>query len=238
MMIEVLYEDKEIIVVVKPVGVASQSEKGFGADMVSEILNYLKRKGEEANYLGVVHRLDKPVSGVMVYAKTKEAASALSASLRSASIIKGRKSENTGFAKKYLALISKTPIDLEGTLEDYMVFDRKTNMSVVSSAKEKDAKKAVLHYKVLPEKSKNEVAQYLKIVNFPKEACLVEIKLETGRHHQIRVQFASREMSLIGDSRYGEQVVRGRIGLFAYELGFHHPTTGEWLVFTKKHKND
>ena len=166
--LKVLFEDNHIIVVEKPPNVPSQSDKTGDVDMLSIVKEYIKEKYQKPGnvYLGLVHRLDRPVGGVMVFAKTSKAASRLSEQVR----------EKT-FKKKYLAVVDGKLDKEEGTLEDYLYKDERNNMSKVVSASKKGAKLAKLNYKVL---AYNEI----------KNLSLLEIKLHTGRHHQIRVQLA------------------------------------------------
>ena len=177
--LNILYEDRDIIVVVKPVGVDSQSSQGLSPDMVSMIKNHLS-DGSSEPYVGVVHRLDRPTSGIMVFAKTKEAAAALSKQIQEGSM-----------DKTYLAAICGQLKGDSGRLEDYLAQDDKTNLSRVVTSKDKGAKKAVLEYQVLKKK-------YIE----GERISLVRVHLLTGRHHQIRVQMAHAGTPLIGDHKY------------------------------------
>ncbi len=234
-MLNILFEDNDIIVVVKPVGTASQAERSMSPDVVSLLMNYQKSKGVQSPYVGVIHRLDKPVSGVMVYAKNKKAASVLSKSI----------SEHN-WNKKYKAVIcTKEPLDVSDdyiTLEDYLVRDGKTNTSKVCTKDTPDSKKAVLKYRVIATKPIAEIPQASKHLvsensSSPEKTeinylTLVDIDLLTGRHHQIRVQFSSRDMMLWGDTRYGyANFKRTNVGLFSYELNFKHPVSGKDMKF-------
>lgn len=211
MKLNILYEDNDMIVCVKPVGVAAQNDRGFGEDMVSILMNYQKENGVKSPYVGVIHRLDKMVGGVMVYAKTKEAAASLS-----------RQIQEGKTTKRYYAVLCGEP-DKEGTLEDYLVKDGKTNTSNVSSKGNKQAKIATLNYKIIQEKN---------------GLFLAEIELLTGRHHQIRVQFSSRSWPLYGDAKYNkdfnDSMKKHGIGLYSYLLGFKHPKTGKYMKFINK----
>lgn len=200
MELNILYEDKDILVCVKPAGVPSQSDKSFDTDMVSAILAR-ERNNNEALYCAVINRLDKPVSGIMLFAKNKKTAGLLSC--------------NAEYTKKYKAIVRGSLKDNEGIMEDYLVKDGKTNTSRVVDSNVAGAKKAALKYSV------SERFFYEGI-----EYSLVDIELLTGRHHQIRVQFASRQTPLYGDRKYGNanDIVRGdNIALCAYELSFYHP---------------
>ena len=190
-MLNILYEDNEILVVWKPVGMESQSGRGFDADMVSEIRRYLSTKKPVDNhnlstkpvepYVGVIHRLDKPVSGVMVYAKTKNAAGALSKQ-----VAEGK------MHKKYLAVLCGKPVDNVEKYVDYLLKDEKENISRIVDMGIKSGKRAELICRALETK---EIAPY-------GELTLAEITLLTGRHHQIRVQMSGHGLPLWGDNRY------------------------------------
>ncbi|MBQ8278760.1 MAG: RluA family pseudouridine synthase [Roseburia sp.] len=206
--VEILYEDNDIIVCNKPAGVATQTKQIGQKDMESILRTYRMQKGEPS-YIGVVHRLDQPVSGVMVFAKTKEAAADLS------------KQVSTKAADKYYyAVTDGVPEKLKGTLEDYLLRDGKTNLSKVVTGKEAGAKRAELAYEVI---AKNETQ------------ALVRVKLATGRHHQIRVQMANAGWPLVGDRKYNfkENMKPGGqpMCLCSYKLGFTHPVTKKKLEF-------
>lgn len=175
--LNVLYEDNHIIVVEKPYNVLSQSDITGDKDMLSMVKEYIKDKYNKPGnvYLGLVHRLDRPVGGIMVFARTSKAASRLMKQFQEHSI-----------TKKYLA-ICNGKVDSEGEFVDYL-----EKLSNGNSVVSKTGKKAVLLYKLL-EYNKNE------------NISLVDIDLKTGRHHQIRVQFSSRGHALCGDQRYGKQ---------------------------------
>jgi len=209
--VEILYEDNHIIVVVKPNNILSQSDNTNDIDMLTIIKNYIKEKYNKPGnvYLGLVHRLDRPVSGVMVFAKTSKAAARLSDQVRT-HVLK----------KKYIAIVHDNGLKDEDKFIDYLYKDSNNSSIVVDSKK---GKYAELYYNVL-ERDKNS------------NLALVDIELVTGRHHQIRVQFASRNHSLYGDQRYGIQD-RNQIALHAYKLEFIHPTTKEKLVFVSKPLN-
>ena len=200
--LNVLYEDNHIIVVVKPENVLSQGDNTGDISMLEIVKDYLKEKYHKPGnvYLGLVHRLDRPVGGVMVFAKTSKAASRLTKSFSEHKI-----------TKKYLAIIHGR-MDKKGELIDYLEKDSKGN-AVISE----NGKKAILTYEEL---------EYNK-----KDNCsLLSVNLETGRHHQIRVQFASRGHYLLGDQRYGVED-REQICLFCYYLAFEHPVKKEALEF-------
>ena len=203
--LNILYEDNHLIVVVKPINILSQSDSTNDLDMLTIIKNYLKEKYHKPGnvYLGLVHRLDRVVGGVMVFAKTSKAASRLSECIR--------KNE---MHKVYLAIVHGKVKDKD-TFIDYL---KKTDdfNTIVSNSKE--GKYAELSY---------ELIEYNKELDLS----LVKVYLKTGRHHQIRVQFASRNHPLVGDNRYGIDKEKN-IGLFAYQLSFVHPIKKEVMTFT------
>lgn len=217
-MINVLYEDQDLIVVKKPAGMESQSARAFEPDMVSEVKKHINslspKKGEP--YVGVIHRLDKPVSGILVYAKTREAAGALSKQVSGHQMV-----------KKYLAVLCGKPVDNFGAYVDYLWKDGKNNVSKIVDKGISDAKQAELSYRVLEEVTGEEGV-----------LCLAEIELKTGRHHQIRVQFAGHGTPLLGDLKYnsnGPKVAGQRnVALCAWKLSFCHPRTGEKMEFSVK----
>ncbi|MBR4262381.1 MAG: RluA family pseudouridine synthase [Bacilli bacterium] len=206
--LDILYEDNHIVVVVKPANILSQADNTNDLDMLTIIKEYIKEKYNKPGnvYLGLVHRLDRPVGGVMVFAKTSKAASRLSNEVR-----------NGNLKKKYYAIVNDNNLKDEDTFIDYLLKD--SNYNTIVTTKDK-GKYAELSYKVLERDKKNNLA-------------LVDIDLKTGRHHQIRVQFASRGHVLYGDQRYGKEDKK-QIALFAYSLEFSHPTTKEVLKFSVK----
>lgn len=203
--INVLYEDNHVIVVVKPINVLSQSDITNDPDMLTMIKDYLKEKYHKPGnvYLGLVHRLDRVVGGVMVFAKTSKAASRLSDSIR-----------KNLFHKDYLAICHGKVKETE-TFIDYL--EKKDDFSTIVTD-EKHGKLSELSYELIS-------------YNEEKDLSLVKVKLKTGRHHQIRVQFACRNHPLIGDNRYGIDKEK-EIGLFAYKLSFPHPITHELISFS------
>lgn len=209
--LNILYEDTHIIVCVKPHGIATQSKQIGSPDMVNLIKKHIflnnPDKGEP--YLAVIHRLDQPVKGILVFAKTPFAAKELNRQLTS-----------HGFGKYYLARVEgKLPV-AEGVLENYLVKDARTNLSRVCKKDTKDAKLARLNYRTLHSEQ-----------NFTE----IEIKLDTGRHHQIRVQFSHIGCPLVGDTKYNKSLAGQKgwqeIALCAYRLDFSHPKTGKSLHF-------
>lgn len=207
--LKVLYEDNHIIVVRKKPNIPSQADKTEDSDMLTIIKEYLKGKYNKPGnvYLGLVHRLDRPVGGVMVFAKTSKAASRLSNQVR-----------EKIFKKKYLAVVDGKFEKAKGTLEDYLYKDERNNISKIVKPEKKNAKLAKLDYEVL---AYNEV----------KDLSLVKVNLHTGRHHQIRVQLANSGHSIFGDQKYGKRGKGKQIALWAYELTIQHPISREEMIF-------
>ena len=208
-MLKILYEDNHIIVVVKEPGIPSQADKTKDADMLTIIKEYLKEKYNKPGnvYLGLVHRLDRSVGGVMVFAKTSKAASRLSEQVREKQV-----------KKNYIAVVKGKFENSKGIMQDYLAKDSKINKSFVTNKDDKNAKFSELEY---------EVIKYDERTNMS----LVKINLKTGRHHQIRVQFSSRGHSLCGDTKYGTRSRSKQLALWSYKLTFYHPTTKEKLEF-------
>lgn len=198
MSIRILYEDKHLLVCVKPRGVLSQSDSHGNAAM-PELLS-----AQCGGVFFPVHRLDREVAGVMVYARTKEAAAKLSQLV----------SDHDRFVKQYLAVVEGTPEEKNGVFEDLLFHDRFKNKTYVVDRMRGGVKAAKLFYEVLFEKEGKS---------------LVRVRLYTGRTHQIRVQFASRGLPLAGDRRYGA-ASDGAIALFSETLSFPHPITREMIT--------
>lgn len=207
--LNVLYEDNHVIVVEKPVNIPSQADKTGDVDMLSIVKHYLKEKYQKPGevYLGLVHRLDRPVGGVMVFAKTSKAAARLSEQVRSKQ-----------FEKQYLVVVDGKMEPERGILEDYLLKNERKNISRVVEQGTKNAKLASLDYEVL---------KYAEDI----QLSVVKVNLHTGRHHQIRVQFASRGHSLYADQKYGTRGRGKQIALWAYKLSFYHPITKQKLTF-------
>lgn len=201
-MINVLYEDNHIIVVVKPVNVPVCLDSSGDLDLLNMVKKYLENKYNKKNaFVGLVHRLDRPVGGVMVFAKTSKAASRLGDEIR--------KKE---FGKKYYAVVCGK-IDESGRFVDKLLKDNKKNMSFVS------------------ENGKECSLEFTRIKTNDKYS-LVSIDLETGRSHQIRVQFSHHGFPLYGDQKYNKKAkVHEQIALFAYSLTFLHPVKREKMTF-------
>ena len=207
--LKVLFEDNHIIVVEKPVNIPSQGDKTGDEDMLSIIKTYIKEKYNKPGdvYLGLIHRLDRPTGGVMVFAKTSKSASRLSEQVREKQI-----------EKKYLCIVDGKLENEKGTFKDYLLKNERTNTSKVVSKDTKNSKEAILDY---------EVVKYNEETNLS----LVKIKLHTGRHHQIRLQFSSRNHSLYGDQKYGTRGRGKQLCLWAYSLSFIHPVKKERMSF-------
>ena len=207
--LNVLYEDNHIIVVVKPVNIPSQGDKTGDEDMLTIIKEYIKEKYNKPGevYLGLIHRLDRPTGGVMVFARTSKAASRLSEQVR----------EKT-MHKKYLCIVDGKMESNTGSMRDYLLKNEKTNTSKVVKEGTKNAKEALLDY---------EVVKYNDEINMS----VVKVDLHTGRHHQIRVQLSHAGHSIFGDQKYGTRGQGKQIALWAYELTIQHPITKEEMTF-------
>lgn len=213
MKLNIIYEDDTILVVHKPAGMPAQTKQHARKDLETEVRNYLLEKNDykQAPYCAMIHRLDQPVEGLMLFAKTKQAAAFLSADLHEQS------SE-----KCYLA-ITQLPLPAEkGTLNDYLCKNPTTNTSYISDASQKNAKKAVLDYEL----SAQSDGKYL-----------YKIRLHTGRHHQIRVQLANAGAPILGDNKYGQGNAGIHPALCAYRLTFLHPKTKKTISFSTHPEN-
>jgi 23S rRNA pseudouridine1911/1915/1917 synthase len=219
--LNVLYEDNHIIVVEKPINVLSQGDNTGDVSLLDMVKEYVKEKYNKPGnvYIGLVHRLDRPVGGIMVFAKTQVALKELNKQLTLGKI-----------CKTYLALtkaenVSDTDIIKDDNtdnwicLEDYLLKDGRANVSKVVKEGTKDSKKAILYYRCMGKV--NDVA-------------VLEVNLITGRHHQIRVQMSHHGMPLIGDTKYNEECSKGQVMLFSYKLGFRHPVTKKDMFFEYK----
>ena len=196
---QVLYSDNYIVVCVKPIGILSQADSSGGESMVSLLSNMYNCE------IYPLHRLDKGVSGVMVFAKTKFAAAELSRDIAEHKL-----------KKEYLAIINGLP-DERGEMVDLLFKDSRKNKSFVVNRSRKGVKEAKLSYwRIKTDGQKS----------------LVRVLLHTGRTHQIRVQFASRKMPLLGDRKYGGNTDYENIALLSYRLTFNHPKTKEEMVFS------
>ena len=205
--VKIIYEDNHLLVVEKPVNIPMQLDSSNDEDLLNICKQYLKEKYNKPGevYLGLVHRLDRPVGGVCVFARTSKAASRLSKQI-----------QNHEFKKQYLAVVEDNNLKDKGTFEDNLLKDHKTNMVKVDPK----GKPSSLDYEVL--KRKDNLA-------------LVKINLHTGRSHQIRVQFSSRNHPLWGDQRYNKKAVVGQqIALWSYSIELMHPTRNEKMIFTSE----
>lgn len=203
MKINIIYEDNHVLVVEKPINVPTQEDNSKDKDLLTILKEYIKEKYNKPGnvYLGLVHRLDRPVGGVMVFAKTSKAASRLSDQIRL-----------NKFNKVYNAVCLGN-VNKEGRLEDKLLKDTKRNIVRVDP----NGKQSILNYKKLIQKD---------------NLTLVEIKLETGRPHQIRVQMSHNSNPLFGDQKYNKNAKVGQqLALFAKKLEFYHPTTKELMSF-------
>ena len=206
-MIDIVYKDKDIIIINKPAGVPVETKNIRQKDCESELKKLLASEGIGNPYLAVINRLDQPVNGLVLFALNKEAAAKLSKDLTDGKIEKCYKAEVFGeFEEK------------EGTLEDMIYKDGKINQSFVvnkNDSRYNQAKKAILHYK-------------------EEEPGRLDIKLVTGRHHQIRVQLANAGHPILGDTKYGNKTIKKNISnlrLTSYKLSFKHPKTGKDMEF-------
>ncbi len=238
-MVKILYEDNHLLVVVKPPDIPVQADISGALDLLNLLKGYLKEKYNKPGeaYLGLVHRLDRPTGGVMVFAKTSKAAGRLSEQIRE---------RLTG--KTYLAVVSGIMTEKEGAFSDWLLKDTRTNMVKIVPPHTNGAKDAVLGYRVLEERE---------------GLSLVSVRLLTGRGHQIRVQMAHHAAPIVGDRRYGKETgpgpfsssqERGKgltqnpednesgrkgqgpeegMALWAYELSFAHPVKKEELIFSE-----
>ncbi|MBD5585426.1 MAG: RluA family pseudouridine synthase [Clostridia bacterium] len=204
----ILHEDNHVIVVLKPQMIPCCPDESGDSNLFDCVKEYLKVTYNKPGnvFLGLVHRLDRPTGGVMVFAKTSKSAARLTEQMK-----------NGGFEKKYYAVLCGTPSKKKATLENYLRKNSVNNMVYVCTQTEEGAKFASLEYDIKQERA---------------GLSLAEITLHTGRTHQIRVQTSSINCPVYGDMRYGgEKAVKGKLALWAYSLRFTHPTTGESLKF-------
>lgn len=199
---EILYQNANILVCIKPARVLSTDEPGGLPGLVREAL------GDPKADVRTVHRLDRVVSGVMVLTRSANAASELSRQIR-----------EDQFRKEYLAVIHGRPENPEGTLRDLLARDKARRMTFVAEAPGKGVQEAALSYRVL---------------EYANGMSLVRVRLHTGRTHQIRVQFSSRGMPLVGERKYAVWNDPCELALWSAKIGFYHPGTGEWVEFSKE----
>ena len=195
----ILCKDRELLLARKPAGIPSQPDTSGQSDLLTSL---------QADYptASLIHRLDTPTGGVMVFGLAPKSTAKLCALVQDHSL----------FCKEYLAVLSSPPPDTEGRLTDFLYHDKQKNKAFVTDGKRKGSKEAVLDYRVLS--------------TLPDGHTLVLVRLHTGRTHQIRVQFASRGLSLVGDGKYGSREKAPFIGLWAYRLTFPHPITGKIIT--------
>lgn len=207
--LNILYEDNHIIVVLKPQNVLSQGDETTDKSLLDMVKEYIKEKYNKPGnvYVGLVHRLDRPTGGVMVFAKTSKAASRLTEQMK-----------DKQFTKKYLAVVVGSPRYKSSRLEHFLKKDEKTNVVKVVPRGVDGAKQAILEYKTI------------KTVD---KVSLLEVQILTGRSHQIRVQMAQIGCPVFGDVKYnGDTLAKGHnLALWAYELSFVHPTTKKQMLF-------
>lgn len=204
----ILHEDNHIIVALKPQNIPSCEDESKDKDMLTMLKEYIKEKyNKQGNvYLGLVHRLDRPTGGIMVFAKSSKAAARLSEQMK-----------DGDFEKKYYTVLVGKPREEQATLTHYMKKNIVNNMVYVCTPSEQGAKFAELDYKV---------------VEYKDGLTLAEVRLHTGRSHQIRVQMNAIGTPVYGDMRYGgEKAKKGNLALWAYYLSFTHPVSKERMVF-------
>ena len=204
----VLYEDNQIVVLIKPVG-ASSEESPDGMSVPALLREHWK---DERAYVGVVHRLDTGVGGVMVYAKTPSAASALS-----------RQVQERTFEKEYRCMCAGIPEPAQGEMRDYLFKDSKKGKVFPVKTARNGAKEAILEYEVIKTGALPDAEQT--------QISLCRVLMHTGRTHQVRVQFASRRHPLLGDGKYGSRV-KGNIHLQCARIAFVHPKTKKRMEFS------
>lgn len=205
---KILYEDKYLIVCEKPVGVESQRSSSGKDDMLTLLSRYRVERGEDS-YVGLVHRLDVATGGAMIYSKREDMTGKLSALVQSGD-----------YKKTYLAAVHGEPVEPEGEMRDLLYHDKKKNKSYVCDKKRQGVKEAVANYRLLETVEKSE----------GEKLSLVEVGLITGRTHQIRVQFASRKMPLVGDGKYGSRDNKASSALWSYRVEFIHPIMKKAIV--------
>ena len=205
---DIVYEDNHLLVVIKPHNIAVQEDESKDKDLLNLLKNYIKiRDNKPGNvYLGLVHRLDRPTGGVMVFAKTSKCASRLTEQLK-----------NKEMKKNYLCVALGKPVQDKARLTCYLLKDEKNNVVNLATRSDYGAKEAILDYEVLDNKS---------------NMSLIKVNLLTGRSHQIRVQMSRQNNTVIyGDFKYGDKTHGGNLALWAYQLQFNHPITKKQMIF-------
>ncbi|MDD4110808.1 MAG: RluA family pseudouridine synthase [Clostridia bacterium] len=247
--LEVIYEDNHIVVVIKPQNIPTQEDESKDMDMLTLVKEYIKIKYNKPGkvYIGLVHRLDRPTGGLLVFARTSKAASRLSEQIK-----------NGEFDKRYLTILNGVPNERTKKLENYLKKDERTNIVKIVTRSEEGAKKAELIYNVIdtyseyieiPKRTEartrinqNEILNKEEETEIKTEKreinklSLVEVELLTGRSHQIRVQMANLKTSVYGDVKYGgikddDSKMTNKLALWAYKLSFVHPTTKNIMNF-------
>lgn len=237
MRVKVIFEDKDIIVIYKPAGLATQTAQVGQKDAVSELKNYFAKQQSKANgqpYLGIIHRLDQPVEGLLVFAKNRKAAASLTSQLSG--------NADGLLNKQYYAVVCGKPIEKAGKLVDYLDKDEIGRAVIVPCETAKESKEdgngkvAILHYR------QKGTAKSLSGESFS----LLDVTIETGRFHQIRAQLAHAGMPILGDKKYGDERSRllseelhiRNVALCAYSLEFVHPVTGARKSFLIQPESD
>ncbi len=207
-MVNILYEDNHVLVCIKPQNIPTQQDSSNDLDMLNIVKAYIKEKYHKQGnvYVGLVHRLDRPTGGVMVFAKTSKSAKRLSEQIKT-----------KDFEKNYFAVLCGVPKNTRGTLVHYLKKNEKQNKAYITSKDDEGSKRAELDYNI--------------IETYQDKLSLADVKLKTGRSHQIRVQMSSMKTPLFGDSKYGKNVNNNNLALWAYKLSFVHPTTKQKLTF-------
>lgn len=205
---DIVYEDNHLLVVIKPHNIAVQEDESKDDDLLNLLKNYIKvRDNKPGNvFLGLVHRLDRPTGGVMVFAKTSKCASRLTEQLK-----------NKEMKKNYLCVVLGKPNQDKARLTCYLVKDERNNVVNIATRSDYGAKEAILDYEVLDTKS---------------NMSLIKVNLLTGRSHQIRVQMSKQNNTIIfGDFKYGDKAHGGNLALWAYQLQFNHPISKKQMIF-------
>lgn len=204
-MINIIFEDNHLLVVEKPVNIPVQEDSSKDKDLLNILKDYIKKRDNKPGnvYLGLVHRLDRPVGGIMVFAKTSKCAKRVSEQI-----------QNHAFKKTYYAVVMNKIEEKKGTYIDYLLKDTKKNIVSVDNR----GKKAILDY---------------ELVDYKEGLSLVKINLKTGRSHQIRVQFSHHNHPLYGDHKYNRETKDNvSVALFSKEITFSHPVTKDKLTFS------